>query len=120
MRGGSPMAEPAATDDFEGFAKGCEARLRPALCGTFGVQVGQDALAETMAWAWEHWDRLQLSSNRVGYLWGVGRHRALDLMRRRVPEYPPVDTSRLPWVEPGLPAALARLPQTQRTAVVLV
>jgi RNA polymerase sigma factor (sigma-70 family) len=32
----------------------------------------------------------------------------------------PVDATRLPWVEPALPAALARLPDRQREVVVLL
>ena len=34
--------------------------------------------------------------------------------------FPAVPAAELPWIEPGLPAALARLPEAQRVAVLLV
>ena len=56
--------------------------------------------------------------NRAGYVYRVARSRARP--RRTPPALPPVDAARLPDVEPGLPAALAALPERQRVAVLLV
>jgi RNA polymerase sigma-70 factor (ECF subfamily) len=56
-------------------------------------------------------------ANPAGYAYRVARSRARP---RRVPQLPPVDDARLPDVEPGLPAALAALPERQRVSVLLV
>ena len=37
-----------------------------------------------------------------------------------IPSCPQWRVARLPWVEPGLPAALAHLPESQRVAVILL
>ena len=94
--------------------------MRIALCSTFGEEVGRDATAEALAFAWEHWDQVRHVGNPAGYLWGVGRHKAVDQLRRRRPHLPAVPAGRLPWVEPGLPAALTHLSRQQRTVVMLV
>ena len=57
--------------------------------------------------------------NPVGYLYRVGRSRVAGARRRKA-GFPPVPKSSLPWVEPALPAALARLSDKQRTVVWLV
>lgn len=41
-------------------------------------------------------------------------------MRRRQPVFPAVPQDHDPWIEPGLPAALAGLSERQRVAVILV
>jgi DNA-directed RNA polymerase specialized sigma24 family protein len=57
--------------------------------------------------------------NAAGYLYRVGRSKARR-RRRTVVVFPEVPNHDPPWVEPGLPAALARLTEKQRTAVLLV
>jgi DNA-directed RNA polymerase specialized sigma24 family protein len=108
-------------DDFTEFVKMAEPRLRVALCAAFGIETGREATAEALAFAWEHWDRVSQKDNPVGYLWGVGRHKVVGgPLGRRHPELPQVEAVRLPWVEPGLPAALAHLSESQRVTVILL
>ncbi len=59
--------------------------------------------------------------NPAGYLYRVGQNWGRRKLRVRRPRlsFPTVAPS-TPWVEPGLPAALAALSPQQRTAVVLV
>ncbi len=57
--------------------------------------------------------------NPAGYLYRVGQSSARR-HRKRGPLFPSVDHQVLPEVEPGLPRALSRLSEAQRTAVVLV
>jgi RNA polymerase sigma factor (sigma-70 family) len=108
---------PAAWDSFEAFVREVEPRLRRALVASYGLEAGRDAAAEALAYAWEHWERLQTVTNLPGYLYRVGQSRS----RRRKPAAL-FDTSG--WsehhFEPGLPAALAALSGRQRQAVVLV
>lgn len=60
-------------------------------------------------------------NNPAGYLYVVGRDRGRRMQRRlRSVVLMPVDSVRTPWVEPGLPDALARLPEQQRVAVMLL
>ena len=103
-------------DEFAEFVATAEPRLRRALFPVGGVATA-DAVADALAYAWEHWDRVQAMDNPIGYLYRVGRSR---LRPRKTPVLPPVDTARIPDVEPGLAPALARLPERQRVAVVLV
>ncbi len=110
-----------ATDAFTEFARVAEPRLRLALGAAFGFDLAQEATAEAMAFAWEHWDRVMTAANPVGYVFGVGRNRARrSLGRHRAPLLPPVLSSELPWVEPGLPGALGRLSVRQREVIMLL
>ena len=107
-------------DAFRSFVTENEPRLRQALSATLGTQVGVDATAEAFGWAWENWDRVELMVNPVGYLYTVGRDRGRKSLMQRRPLFHPVDSARLPWVEPLLPSALERLPDRQREVVVLL
>ncbi len=103
---------------FEQFVTDVEPDLRRALVATYGADRGREAVAEALAYGWEHWSRVQQMDNPVGYLYRVGQTRT---RRRRTPivfPEPPRDAQ--PWVEPGLPSALALLTESQRLAVVLV
>lgn len=104
-------------EGFEEFVREAEPRLRRALVAAYGFEAGRDAAAEALAYAWEHWERLQDIKNLPGYLYRVGQSRS---KRRKpavlfeTPGWPERD------FEPGLPAALAALSLRQRQAVVLV
>src|SRR6476469_4824619 len=110
----------AATDEFADFVRAAEPRLRLALGSAFGFHLGEDATAEALAFAWENWERVMASSNPIGYLFGVGRKTVRRGLRRQPPRLPAVRAEEMPWVEPGLPAALARLSERQREVVMLL
>jgi RNA polymerase sigma-70 factor (ECF subfamily) len=112
--------EPTSMETFRWFVDRNEAPLRHALTAAFGPQVGREAQAEAFAYGWEHWERIRGMENPSGYLYTVGRNAARRMIRRRRPSLMEVPEERLPWIEPGLPAALARLPERQRTVVSLV
>lgn len=105
---------------FEEFVKVTEPRLRDALSASLGSQLGRDATADALAYAWEHWDRVGAMENPGGYLFVLGRNRGRKTLARRRPVLLPVQENSIPWVEPGLSAALARLPEQQRVVVMLV
>jgi RNA polymerase sigma-70 factor (ECF subfamily) len=107
-------------DSFRTFASASEPRLRQALSATLGTQVGREATADAMAYAWENWDRIETMQNPIGYLFTVGRDRGRKSLKWKQPLFFPVDPARLPWVEPELPKALERLPDRQREVVVLL
>ena len=92
----------------------------------FGRQVGVEAAAEALAYGWEHWERVRSMQNPAGYVFVVGRDRARRLAgdRRVVPiadaGVAEVSSFGAPDVEPGLEAAVARLSERQRIAVLLV
>lgn len=109
----------ADIDTFTHFATEAGPRLHRALEAAFGRDLGREATAEALAYGWEHWERLRVMENPVGYLYRVGRSRARSL-RTPLRVFPAVDATQWPWVEPGLPAALRRLSDRQRTAVVLI
>lgn len=106
---------------FTSFVERVGKPLHQALIAAYGVQVGEDATADALAYAWEHWESVQVMRNPGGYLYRVGQSKARRGIFRRAPPasvVQPVPSSE--WYEPGLAAALARLPKRQRAAVVLV
>lgn len=118
---GRPVAEePTANDSFTAFVVAHEAQLRHSLSAALGSELGREAAAEALTYAWEHWERVRSMENPVGYLYRVGRDRGLRLLRRDPPVFTQPGFGRLPMVEPGLPKALARLSERQRVAVMLV
>lgn len=114
------MREPViTTDSFTEFVNEVEPRLKRALVAAFGTDVGVEATAEALAHGWEHWSRVSTMDNPAGYLWGVGRNKARRRRRQRV-VLPEIGPDHEPWIEPGLPAAMAQLSESQRTAVLLL
>lgn len=108
------------TDAFSDFVVENEPRLRQALSATLGTQMGRDATVDALSYGWEHWDRVASMDNPVGYLYTVGRDRGRKSLQRNRPLFYPIDSARLPWVEPTLPAALGGLSDRQREVVVLL
>jgi RNA polymerase sigma-70 factor (ECF subfamily) len=103
-------------EGFERFVADVEPRLRRALVALRGPEQGREAVAEALAWAWEHRERALALDNPAGYLYRVGQSRT----RGRRPVWgPAAEPGRLPDVEPRLPAALAALSERQRVAVFL-
>lgn len=115
------MSDDDTAEVFTEFVREVEPRLRQSLIAAVGGEAGRDATAEALAWAWEHWSRVQGMDNPGGYLYRLGRNRATSLLRRR-PVFPllPDSAGHELWVEPGLPSALARLSEMQRVAVLLI
>jgi DNA-directed RNA polymerase specialized sigma24 family protein len=123
MRTAGTTPQPADTrnargrPEFEAFVREAEPRLSRALAAMYGFEDGRDATAEALAYAFEHWDRLQHIANLPGYLFRVGQTRG---RRRRQPVLFAVPEDGDHSFEPGLAAALAALSERQRVAVVLV
>lgn len=114
---------------FGEFVASVEPRLRRALVAAYGPELGRDAAADSLAWAWQHWDRVQAMTNPAGYLWRVGqtavrkstRRRSYEVVDGRVFDLERVDHRATEHdVEPALDGALAALSPQQRAAVVLV
>ncbi len=105
---------------FKVFVKNAEPRLREALSAVLGSDRGREATADALAYAWEHWERVSDMDNPVGYLYVLGRNRGRKALRRKTVTLLPVDSSRMPWVEPGLVDALGALPERQRVVVMLI
>lgn len=104
---------------FDDFARRDGARLRAGLVAAYGPDVGADAAAEALAYAFEHWDRVGAMDNPAGYLYRVGQSEARRHFR---PQgfLPPAAAAGLPEFEPALAPALEALTEPQRVGVVLV
>ena len=114
------LPDEIVVDSFTEWVLDAESRLRHALTASFGSQVGKEATIDALSHAWEHWDRIRLKDNPLGYVYGVGRNKARRMASPRRVVLLEVPQQLLPHVEPGLPAAIARLPEKQRIVVGLV
>lgn len=103
---------------FDAFVAEVEPRLRRALTALRGVETGQDATSEALAWAWAHWAQVKDMEHPVGYLYRVGRTRTRPRRERTLHATAPAEDSHR--VEPRLARALARLPERRRTVLLLV
>ncbi len=113
------LPKQSATDSFSEFFRASEAKLRQSLTPALGVDLASDATAEALAYGWQNWERVGQMENPLGYLYKVGRSKGRRMSRRR-PDLAAIPSSDLPDIEPGLPRALEKLPERQRTAVMLV
>jgi RNA polymerase sigma factor (sigma-70 family) len=116
------VSRPADDDWFSLFVTRDVPRLRQTLVARYGHEVGADALAEAIAWAWERRDELRVMGNPVGYLFRVAQSSTRPHFRwaRR---FTLVDADQPISPEPpdqDLLRALAALKHPQRVAVVLV
>lgn len=105
--------------EFTRFVKETESRLSYALAAAYGIEIGAEATADALAWAWEHWDRVKSMTNPGGYLYRVGQSKARRYTRPRVlfPQVVPLSEQS---IAPELPGALSMLSKNQRVAVVLI
>ncbi len=105
---------------FTRFAQESEPPIRRALTAAFGLDVGREATAEALSYAWEHWGRVRDMDNPAGYVFRVGQRAAKRQKRPATApaliERPPAE----PWVEPQLAKALNRLSAQQRMVVSLL
>ncbi len=104
---------------FDQFVAAHGRTLWRALVPVAGPEVAADAVADALAYAWGHWDRISGMDNPVGYVFTMARRDAVRATRRQ-PALPLPDPVELPDVEPGLIAALNDLSEMQRQVVYLV
>lgn len=112
-----------AWESFDELLGAAAPRLRRAFVARYGVELGTEALADTIAWAWEHRTPLLTMTNPVGYLYRVGQSsvRAQTRRTRRLALLAEEWTVDAPaGIEPNLHLALEQLTEAPRAAVVLV
>ena len=105
--------------EFTRFVKETEPRLSYALAAAYGIEVGAEATADALAWAWENWSKVETMKNPAGYLYRVGQSKARRYFRPVV-LFPALPTLEAPGVDPDLHVALANLSKNQRVAAVMV
>jgi RNA polymerase sigma factor (sigma-70 family) len=119
------VSDAVRRDDPDWFARFLIAdapRLRQVLVARYGADVGGEAFADSVAWAWDHHHELDDMANPVGYLFRVGQSSARR-HRRWTHRVVLVDVERSTSdgdTDLDLVAALAKLSDSQRVAVVLV
>lgn len=107
---------------FDEFVATSGEQLRRALVARHGLDEGCDLASEALGYAWEHWARIAVMDNPVGYLYRVAENAGKRRVRwRRSAPFPIEDTvdPAMP-VDVAVPRALGRLNHSQRTCVVLV
>jgi len=111
---------PATKSDlFTEFVREVEPRLHAALIALLGAEVAREATADALLWAWENWQRVETMENPAGYLYRVARTEARKMFRKPL-LLPAAASAEMPWIEPKLPKAVGRLPESQRVVVVMV
>jgi DNA-directed RNA polymerase specialized sigma24 family protein len=106
---------------YENFVVETRPRLLQAMVARFGIEVGSEATSDAMTYAFEHWARISLMTNPLGYLFRVGQSSARKQFRwSRSFALPVPEPGRLPDVEPGLASALSKLTAEQRIMIMLV
>jgi DNA-directed RNA polymerase specialized sigma24 family protein len=107
-------------DEFTAFVGTIEPPLRRALVGYYGLDVGREAAAEALAYAWEHRRTVLTLEHPVAYLFRVGQSRSRSIRRHFGTGHLPVLAEAADaMVEPGLHVALMKLSDRQRAVVVL-
>ncbi len=125
----SPLSRPRVqTDnsavDFASLMSRIERPLRQALVAKYGIDLGLDATANALGWAWEHRDELHLFNNPIGYLYRVGQSSLrpqLAWRQRRQLNFPLERSSGSDaFAAVDLGQVVARLNEKQRICVLLV
>lgn len=118
MRSTSINQERDREREFTRFVKETEPRISYALAAAYGIEIGAEATADALAWAWEHWSKVEEMKNPAGYLYRVGQSKARRYFRPVVlfPSVPSI----APTASPDLLTALAGLSKNQRVAAVMV
>lgn len=128
MSSPEPIDEVAKRLQSEAFSSAMaqQPKLRQALIAKYGLDLGEQAVAAAMAWAWEHQDRLVGLTGMRAYLFRVAQssmRRSWVWSKRNSAKFPPegaaVETG---FIDEALDLAdlLRKLPQKQRTCVLLV
>jgi DNA-directed RNA polymerase specialized sigma24 family protein len=95
-----------AVDDFDCFAAEAGERLRRVLVAQHGVEAGSDVTDEALAYSWEHWDRVRVMANPIGYLYRVAHSTSRRHQRWSRRPSLPIETRRPDEPgDPGLHAA---------------
>lgn len=112
----------SSEERFSAFLEEAEEHLRRVLIARYGYEVGREAAAEALAYAWEHWEKVGAMKNPAGYLYRVGQSRARRFRPRdrSLGMEPAAKANAEPWVEPELASSLDRLSPRQRTAVLMI
>ena len=112
----------STTSEFEVFVAADGLKLRRIFTARYGVEVGGDIHAESLAWAWEHWEKLRTMENPVGYLYRVAQSASRPHRRWKVRTSFPAHMPERWHVDrdPTLFASLQGLTDNQRTAVLMV
>ncbi|WP_421118153.1 RNA polymerase sigma factor [Aquihabitans daechungensis] len=118
----------AMVDDFDAWYTELRPAMAPALAAWCGdASVAADALDEAFTRAFERWDRVQRNGSPEGWVWRTATNVVRRRYRRRSMEQALIERSDAPRSAPGdsieddldLRAALLRLTDRQRTALVL-
>lgn len=105
-------------NSFDAFVRRNERQLWQALVPVAGPEAASDAVADALAYAWLHWERIGAMENPVGYLYTMAKRDALRPPRS--PTFATPDVTVLADFEPRLLPALEELSEMQRQVVYLV
>ena len=115
---------PDAAASFEAFYRDKREHLARSLVMTLGSRdLGLEATDEAFTRAYQHWDKVKTYDNPTGWVYRVGLNWARTKLRRSKREIPSIyletAVEHFVEVEPGLDAAMAKLPEKHRSVVVL-
>jgi hypothetical protein len=108
---------------FDEFACAYQSRFTDALVARFGPQLGVDASAHAMAYAFEHWTRVGAMERPLAYLYRVAQSSLRPhwrWLRHRSIAFPPELATRETGERIDLSRALTTLSEEQRVSVLLI
>jgi len=109
----------STNSDEDQYLADLRERLWPALCAYCGPDLAEEAVSDTLVYAWQNRARIDVMENPLGYLYTVARSR-VRWQKDQLCLMPQPATIGLPDIEPALPQALAQLTESQRVSVFLV
>jgi DNA-directed RNA polymerase specialized sigma24 family protein len=125
--GATASVAPARWSTFDEFAQDQQTRFTDALVARFGPQLGVEASAHAMAYAFEHWARVGAMERPLAYLYRVAQSSLRPhwrWMRHRSPSFPieqvARDTAGNVGASVDLSRALTTLSEEQRVSVLLI
>lgn len=95
------LREETKQAEYAVFVREHDLRLRQALSSAYGPDLGREAAAEAFAYGWEHWERVAVMDNPIGYLYRVGQTNASRLIRNHpFSEHPAEAASQTKGLDP--------------------
>jgi RNA polymerase sigma-70 factor, ECF subfamily len=111
---------------FDDFLRAHSVRFTDAVVAKFGFDVGCDVASAAFVHAWEHWTKVSVMDNPLGYLFRVAQssarphHRWLNRWVSAFPAATLNSATTDSYSDPDLAEAMTKIPSRQRVCLLLL